>query len=106
MQTIVIHQIAYLNCCSNFFSLPQTDCLTDKNVNKLRELQSHDLSTVINSLKEWVVSAHQKELQPILEQVMQNSVDIKNQRHKLNSLKDVKTKVSKFSFFLYYKISN
>jgi GTP-binding protein EngB required for normal cell division len=51
-------------------------------------------------LKLWVEEAQKKELQPILERLIQNSKDIENQTHGLNSLRDiVKIEVRKFSFF-------
>ncbi|POV94417.1 hypothetical protein PSTT_16862 [Puccinia striiformis] len=61
-----------------------------KKCNEVQEIQHRSLTAAIESLKQWALSAHKKEIKPKLEQAMGNSSEIQKQRLELDSLKDVK----------------
>ncbi|KAH9456581.1 hypothetical protein Pst134EB_012781 [Puccinia striiformis f. sp. tritici] len=95
VQTTVQHQSMEVDASASGIGAYDTDTanlmeFVTKKCNEVQEIQHRSLTAAIESLKQWALSAHKKEIKPKLEQAMGNSSKIQKQRLELDSLKDVK----------------
>ncbi|KAI9600467.1 hypothetical protein H4Q26_000250 [Puccinia striiformis f. sp. tritici PST-130] len=81
----------------NFLAYPKLNLGQTKKCNEVQEIQHRSLNAAIELLKQWVLSANKKELQPIFEQAMGNSNEIQKQRLELDALKDMKQQLHHIS---------
>ncbi|KAI7934893.1 hypothetical protein MJO29_016156 [Puccinia striiformis f. sp. tritici] len=81
----------------NFLAYPKLNLGQTKKCNEVQEIQHRSLNAAIELLKQWVLSANKKELQPIFEQAMGNSNEIQKQRLELDALKDMKQQTTQTS---------
>ncbi|KAI7954092.1 hypothetical protein MJO28_006639 [Puccinia striiformis f. sp. tritici] len=102
VQTTVQHQSMEVDASASGIGAYDTDTanlmeFVTKKCNEVQEIQHRSLTAAIESLKQWALSAHKKEIKPKLEQAMGNSSEIQKQRLELDSLKDVKQQLDRIS---------